>query len=183
MNRLLSSIAVKIAVALGLTACADWSTKPQPDLTDKCNFGKDIVFSKDSSFVELPYQKIVPVEGGNFSLELYKIEADVSEDICSKFTYPEVRVFVRVIYKDCREDLNYFRFGRCPQYGHLLILPPFRGCKISSDITGYSWVMAYNNLIFSVNTLVPYLKTSQELKQLEVNPSGYVFKIWVKKRC
>lgn len=183
MTNFINSTIIFMIVALGLTACADWGAKPKPDLIDKCNLAKVLVLSKDSSFVELPYQKIIPVEGANFSLELYKIEGDISEDLCNKVTYPEVRVFIRIIYEDCREDLNYFQFGRCPQYGHTIIFPPFNGCKISPDIVGYSWVMSYNNLIFSVNTLAPYAKTSGELKQLSSNSSDYVFKVWVKKQC
>ncbi len=183
MNKLVNLPSITVIVFFSLTACVDGGSKSNLNPVEVCDLRKSLLFSKDSVLIELPYGKAVPVEAGNFSLEVYKIEGDVSEDICSKFTYPEVRVFVRITQNNCREDLNYFQFGRCPQYGNQLILAPFKGCKISSDIIGYSWVMAYGNLIFSVNSLLPYAKTSTELKKIETAPSPYIFKIWIKKRC
>ena len=183
MNKLINLPVITAIVFFSVTACADWGAKSDLNPPEVCELKNGLLFSKDSILIELPYGKVVPVSYGNFSLEVYKIEGDVSEDICSKLTYPEVRVFVRIIQNNCREDLNYFQFGRCPQYGQPLILAPFQGCKISSDIIGYSWVMAYGNLLFSVNSLLPYAKTSDELKKLETAPSPYIFKIWIKKRC
>lgn len=183
MNKLINLSAITVIVFFSVTACVDWGTKSDLNPTEVCDLKTSLLLSKDSTLIELPYGKTVPVDAGNFSLEVYKIEGDVSEDICSKLTYPEVRVFVKIIQNNCREDLNYFQFGRCPQYGQPLILSPFKGCKISSDIIGYSWVMAYGNLLFSVNSLLPYAKTSDELKKLETAPSPYIFKIWIKKRC
>ena len=113
MNKLINLPVITAIVFFSVTACADWGAKSDLNPPEVCELKNGLLFSKDSILIELPYGKVVPVSYGNFSLEVYKIEgdvsedSDVSEDICSKLTYPEVRVYVRIIQNNCREDLNY----------------------------------------------------------------------------
>jgi hypothetical protein len=155
--------------------------------TDVCEHKPVLTLLEDSLLVELSYQKNTPIKGANFSLRLEKIQGDMSEDICKNYTSPEVLVFVKLIQGECEYLLNPFQFGRCPQHNlstyHSSIATIYQGCKITDDINGYTWVMAYDNFIFSRHSLMPYAKTLEDLRKLEANPSGYTYKLWIKKRC
>ncbi len=153
--------------------------------TESCPPKAALTLSEDSLLVELPYQQTIPIKGGNFSLRLEKVQGDYSADVCQIYTYPEVLVFVKLIQGKCEYILNPFQFGRCLPYGgsHSMVVPIYQGCKITDEIDGYTWVMAYDTMIFSRHSLLPYSKTREDSQKVLADPSVYTYKLWIKKRC